>query len=226
MEQKTNSIHITVKSDEYYAFTSFIDIEESFETIFSLWTKHISSSHGETPNIALSGSIRVITRDSSIFNFNYNSQEGEYSWSPPDESDWKYLLKGSRTVNFKNGETIIDAGKESPGLFQLCRGACKIVQPESNKVLGYITADDDDPLLGEISFLEGGLSTALVVADSDEVIVRIIETYYLNVLYQLYPHIAPRFYYYLAQVLYNRLKKRGLIANSEEETTTDPIITS
>jgi len=216
IELKTKSIDITIKSEEMYSFTNFEDHEGTFDFIYLLWTK--SSPSLETPNLALSGSIRIVTRESSFFNVTYNNQDGNFQWVNPDENDWKYLLKGTRSLTFKKDEVIISEGKESVGLFQLCRGECRIVQPDSNKVLGYISAEDDDPLLGEISFLEGRLSTAWVIADSEEVVVRVLEAYYLNVLFQLYPHIAPRFYRYLAEVLYNRIKKRGLISTEDEET--------
>jgi len=73
-------------------------------------------------------------------------------------------------------------------------------------VFGVITVNDS--IFGEISFLEGTAATASVVANEPDTVVRVLESYYLDVLFDYYPGLSGRFYHYLATVLATRLKLR------------------
>jgi CRP-like cAMP-binding protein len=63
-------------------------------------------------------------------------------------------------------------------------------------------------VFGEISFLEGGNTTAAVVADADETEIYVIAGGVLKVLFVRQPALGGRFFQHLSQMLSARLKER------------------
>jgi len=76
-------------------------------------------------------------------------------------------------------------------------------------LLGILRANDEG-IFGEISFLENSEATASVIANQDNTIVHIIEGYFLNVFFQIYPKFVPIFFRQLTIVLANRISSREL----------------
>jgi len=96
---------------------------------------------------------------------------------------------------------------ETYRLFQISTGSCRIEKSIDEDVTHIATISDGE-IFGEIAFLEGSGATASVVADEDNTVIHVIEGYYLDILFDYFPHLSGRFYHYLATVLSTRLKSR------------------
>jgi len=148
------------------------------------------------------------------------TEEGEDSNLAPSNSEWDQILEGTRSMHFqKNEYVILQSNPQPQRLYQIAKGSCRIemVLDGQTIVFGVITTQDS--MFGEISFLEGvgGKATASVVANEPETVVRVIEGYYLNILFEYNPGLAGRFYHYLGQVLSKRLKIREATAQNKKE---------
>jgi len=139
------------------------------------------------------------------------------------DEDWVKILAGTKTENFEKDRHVIEQDKiRKPRLFQIKEGSCRIEKElENNNVLllGRMTNNENDSIFGEISFFDQGRkSTASVLTDSDNTVIRKIEGYYLNVLFEYYPNLPGRFFHYIAKILSNRLKVRQHDKGNEEES--------
>jgi len=114
--------------------------------------------------------------------------------------------KASR-VNFKAGETIVERGRRTHGVYLLLKGTASVHIPAhtATKVIGA------GEICGELSFLDELPASASVIADGA------VEAYYLDrpaltSLFELFPHLASRFYRSLATNLSRRCSAAWLAA--------------
>ncbi len=117
-------------------------------------------------------------------------------------NDWALIADKARRVHFKKGETLVHRGKKGDGVFLLLKGTARvqIPSPPEGRNIG------PGEICGEMSFLEDGPASASVVAEED------IEAYSLDRgtlqnLFELFPHLASRFYRSLATSLSRRLRE-------------------
>jgi Cyclic nucleotide-binding domain len=117
-------------------------------------------------------------------------------------NDWALIADKARHVEFKPGDTIIHRGKRSDGLYLIIRGAASVQMP------GQATAPTTGPgeVCGEISFLDEQPATLNVVA-KDAVEAYHLDHATLQSLFELFPHLASRFYHSLASSLAGRLRE-------------------
>jgi len=122
-------------------------------------------------------------------------------------NDWALIADKALRREFKAGETIVQKGKRTNGLFLLLKGTAlaQIASPP-------FPAIGAGEVCGEISFLDELPATANVVAQ------EAVEAYYvdrptLQTLFELFPHLGSRFYKSLACSLSRRL--RDLIVPAE-----------
>jgi len=129
--------------------------------------------------------------------------------------DWDLVNAGANLVSFKDGEAIIQEGKEHHRIYQLATGRCVIKKTtaEGEIVLGLT---HPPALFGEMTFLENGKATASVIASGDDCSVYIVEGFYINTLFVDYPALAGRFYSFLATVLAKRLNDREEALTKQE----------
>jgi len=146
-----------------------------------------------------------------------NKNKIKYSDLLPSKEDWTLILKGSRIIEFKKGDIVIEEGTHIQQLFQIVRGTCSIVKKGISRILGRISSDDG--IFGEISFIEGDRASASVIAAEDTSI-QVIEAYFLCVLFAHYPDIAGRFYHYLSSVLSKRVIEREIKAEESKKMIT------
>lgn len=73
------------------------------------------------------------------------------------------------------------------------------------KIIGNVQTNET---FGEIAFLTYGCATSSVVADSEKVEIFMIERQYVNILYELNPDLAGRWFKYLASALQRTLYLR------------------
>lgn len=138
------------------------------------------------------------------------------------DEDWSLILAGTKTESFNKNTHIIEQDKvRKPRLFQIKEGNCRIEKQLENGntlILGNMSNNENDSIFGEISFFDTGRkSTASVLTDSDNTVIRKIEGYYLNILFEYFPHLPGRFFHYIAKILSNRLKLRQLEQGRDDD---------
>jgi CRP-like cAMP-binding protein len=130
-------------------------------------------------------------------------------------NDWALVADKSSRVSFKKGEVLVQRGKKGNGVYLLLKGSARVqIPPQTPEpVIG------PGEICGEMSFLEDAPASANVVAEED------IEAYHLDrptlqSLFELFPHLASRFYRSLAMNLSRRL--REVIGPGAERPATLP----
>ncbi|EFA77570.1 RasGEF domain-containing protein [Heterostelium album PN500] len=131
------------------------------------------------------------------------------------KEDWELIgREGSRCHTFKKDEPIVKQGERIQKIFQIGKGVCRIEKlvPSTNDpnrfhsvVLGTMKQDET---FGEITYLLSGEVTANVIADSQEVEVYAIEGQFVNILFDLNPSLATKWFKYLATALNKTLIER------------------
>lgn len=117
-------------------------------------------------------------------------------------NDWALAVDKATRVSFRKGQTLVHRGKRSNGVFLLVKGSAR-VQIRSRVIPPEIGPGE---ICGEMSFLEDAPASATVVAHQD------VEAYHLDrsaleKLFELFPHLASRFYRSLATNLSRRLRE-------------------
>jgi len=130
--------------------------------------------------------------------------EPKKSEDPMSAEDWDFLLKGSKAVKYAKDEIIIAEGAQYQRLYQLSKGVCRV--EKGQKKLGMMSTGE---MFGEISFLEGSGAAVTVRSEDDGVELQIIEGYYINILFDMKPGFAGRFYHHLCTVLAARLRQNA-----------------
>ncbi len=117
-------------------------------------------------------------------------------------NDWVLVADKASRVNCRKGQTLIHRGKKSNGVYLLVRGVARVQIPSQP------TAPEIGPgeICGEMSFLDDVPASATVIAQED------LEALYLDRptldgLFELFPHLASRFYRSLATNLSRRLRE-------------------
>lgn len=129
-------------------------------------------------------------------------------------NDWALVADKASRVLFKKGEVLVQRGKRGNGVYLLLKGAARVQIPLQT------TAPLIGPgeICGEMSFLEDAAASANVVAEGD------VEAYHLDPptlqsLFELFPHLASRFYRSLATNLSRRLRD---VIGPRSETRAEP----
>jgi CRP-like cAMP-binding protein len=126
-------------------------------------------------------------------------------------NDWALIADKAARMQFKAGDSIVQKGKRTHGVYLLLKGTAS-VQISTQTASPAIGPGE---VCGEISFLDELPATANVVAQ------EAVEAYYLDrptlqSLFELFPHLGSRFYHSLASSLSRRL--RALIDPGEAPT--------
>jgi extracellular factor (EF) 3-hydroxypalmitic acid methyl ester biosynthesis protein len=116
-------------------------------------------------------------------------------------NDWALIADKAARMSFESGKTIIERGHRVNGVHLLLKGKAAV----KLSVQGIPPTLGPGEIFGEMSFLDEGLASASVVASEN------VETYYLDrptlqSLFELFPHLASRFYRSLAANLARRLR--------------------
>jgi CRP-like cAMP-binding protein len=117
-------------------------------------------------------------------------------------NDWTLVADKASRVTFQKGQALVHRGKSSNGVYILLKGTARVQIP-SQAVSPEIGPGE---ICGEMSFVEDAAASANVIAQQD------VEAYYvdraaLEKLFELFPHLASRFYRSLAKNLSHRLRE-------------------
>jgi CRP-like cAMP-binding protein len=116
-------------------------------------------------------------------------------------NDWALIADKASRVQFKKGQALIHRGIKADGIYLVVKGSARVqihAQPKAATI-------DPGEICGEMSLLEDAPASAGVIAEED------LEAYYLDrptleSLFELFPHLASRFYRSLARNLSRRLR--------------------
>jgi CRP-like cAMP-binding protein len=117
-------------------------------------------------------------------------------------NDWALVADKASRVHFKKGQPLIQKGKKADGVYLLLKGSARVqiqLQPKAAAIA-------PGEICGEMSLLEDAPASASVFAEED------VEAYHLDrptleSLFELFPHLASRFYRSLARNLSRRLRE-------------------
>ena len=117
-------------------------------------------------------------------------------------NDWALIADKAIRRKFKTGETFVQEGRRTHGVYVLLQGAAAMHIP------GHGPDRDIGPgeVCGEISFLDELPATANVIA-RDETEAYYLDRPTLQSLFELFPHLGSRFYRSLASILSRRLRE-------------------
>jgi CRP-like cAMP-binding protein len=116
-------------------------------------------------------------------------------------NDWTLVADKAARVTFHKGKTLVHRGKKSDGVFLILKGTAR-VQIRAHGVSPEIGPGE---ICGEMSFLEDAPASADVVAH-EHVEAYQLDRCTLESLFELFPHLASRFYRSLATNLSHRLR--------------------
>jgi CRP-like cAMP-binding protein len=116
-------------------------------------------------------------------------------------NDWALISDRAVTAQFRNGDSLVAKGKLSNGVYLIVKGQARIRLAAWAK----LPALGPGEICGEMSFLEDTPASADVVA------IETVEAYHLSAktlqdLFELFPHLASRFYRSVATNLSRRMR--------------------
>jgi CRP-like cAMP-binding protein len=117
-------------------------------------------------------------------------------------NDWALVVDKAVRVHFKKGGMLVEKGKKANGIYLLLKGKARVQIPSRHRGASIAPGE----ICGEMSFLEEATASTSVVAEED------VEAYHLDRptlegLFELFPHLASRFYRSLATNLSRRLRE-------------------
>jgi len=128
------------------------------------------------------------------------------------QNDWVLLTDKATQLTFKKGERLVEQGKQAKVLYLL--GAGKVNVVVSGIQIAQISPGET---CGEMGFLEDNVASATATAEQ-EVTAYAIEWPVLHDLFELFPHLASRFYRSLALNLSRRLREQ-IVSKQSGKTT-------
>ncbi|MBV9573736.1 MAG: cyclic nucleotide-binding domain-containing protein [Acidobacteriales bacterium] len=117
-------------------------------------------------------------------------------------NDWTLIIDKTTPVTFKKQDVLIQAGKRSKIVYLLVEGELKVTAAGTE-----VARIGPGGICGEMAFLENTIASATVTAEK-EVEAFAIEWEKLADLFELFPHLASRFYRSLALNLSRRLREQ------------------
>jgi CRP-like cAMP-binding protein len=118
------------------------------------------------------------------------------------QNDWSLIIDRARRLTFHKDETLVQQGKQAKTVYLLVKGRADVAVSKTR-----IAQVGPGEICGEMAFLENGRASATVTA-AEEVEAYEIEWSMLNDLFELFPHLASRFYRSIAVSLSRRLREQ------------------
>jgi extracellular factor (EF) 3-hydroxypalmitic acid methyl ester biosynthesis protein len=117
-------------------------------------------------------------------------------------NDWILFYDRAKDMHFRNGDRLLHQGKQTKLVHVVTKGTVRI-EAGARRVATLRPGQ----VCGEMAFLENGVASANAIAEGD-VSTRSIEWSELSDLFQMFPHVASRFYQSLAVSLSQRLREQ------------------
>jgi|SRR5579884_864650 CRP-like cAMP-binding protein len=129
-------------------------------------------------------------------------QEGKNRLSYLTANDWSLVVDRAKQVSFKKDEVLVQQNRPSKILYVIAEG--KVMVSVQGKSLARIGPGE---ICGEMAFLEASIPSATATAE-EPVQAFAIDWQTLTDLFELFPHLASRFYRSLAVNLSRRLREQ------------------
>jgi CRP-like cAMP-binding protein len=134
------------------------------------------------------------------------------------DSDWQVLLLGAQEVTMKKDEKIIEQGITNENLYRVKNGTIRVEKqlPDgSKKLLVKLGANET---FGDTSVLQSlATATANVIADSEQVVLRVIQIDLVFEIFKNNPGLCMRFYRQMATKLAERLRNLHKAAPKKDD---------
>src|SRR6266481_6234383 len=114
-------------------------------------------------------------------------------------NDWALLIDRAKEVTFQKDEIL--KGKQTKMVYLLVKGTARIEADFKARIAQI----GPGQISGEMAFLENDVASATVTAE-EELKAYALEWSALGDLFELFPHMASRFYRSLAVILAHRLR--------------------
>ena len=118
------------------------------------------------------------------------------------QNDWALITDRAKRLTFKKDEKLVSQGKQTRVLYVLAAGRVSIALSETR-----IAQIGPGEICGEMAFLEDSVASATATAE-EEVEAYALEWSILQDLFELFPHLASRFYRSLAVNLSRKLREQ------------------
>ncbi len=128
------------------------------------------------------------------------------------QNDLVLIADKAKQLTFKKGERLVEQGKQAKVLYLLGTGKVSVVVSGTR-----IAQIGPGETCGEMGFLEDSVASATATAEQ-EVKAYAIEWPALHDLFELFPHLASRFYRSLALNLSRRLREQIVSKQSGKKT--------
>lgn len=123
-----------------------------------------------------------------------------------NEDDIKTLLKDSTIRTYSKNEVILQEGEANDCFFRIKSGAIRLEKTIEGRK-SVLTTMGPDQMFGEMSILDKNITSATVVADSNEVELYAVELSLLLEILKSNDGLSKRFHKIMAQTLASRLSK-------------------
>jgi CRP-like cAMP-binding protein len=117
------------------------------------------------------------------------------------QNDWALLVDRAKQVTFHKDEIVIQKGRQTKSVYLLVKGTARIEADFKVRIAQI----GPGQISGEMAFLENSIASATVTAE-EELQAYAIEWSALGDLFELFPHLASRFYRSVAVILARRLR--------------------
>ena len=117
-------------------------------------------------------------------------------------NDWALIIDRAKRLSFKKDEKLVSQGKQARTLYVLAAGKVSITVSATR-----IAQIGPGEICGEMAFLEDSIASATATAEG-EVEAYALEWSILQDLFELFPHLASRFYRSVAVNLSRRLREQ------------------
>eukprot|EP01127_Copromyxa_protea_P013794 TRINITY_DN3738_c0_g1_i2.p1 TRINITY_DN3738_c0_g1~~TRINITY_DN3738_c0_g1_i2.p1 ORF type:complete len:276 (-),score=34.36 TRINITY_DN3738_c0_g1_i2:22-849(-) len=193
-----------------YVFSQMPEAKYIFDLLYARWTDVRNASEH---NDFSSSKLELKRFVNSVGSTSSNSDSQMIEMEP---DDWATVLKDAQFNKYEDGERILKEGANSTSIFYIASGRVSIQKKSPSGIQIHGTLETGS-LFGEMSFLVAGCATASIIADGMNVQIYVIEQTSLYLQFIRFPHLAGRFYSYLANILASRLSERELEINKERE---------
>eukprot|EP01127_Copromyxa_protea_P015382 TRINITY_DN4420_c0_g1_i1.p1 TRINITY_DN4420_c0_g1~~TRINITY_DN4420_c0_g1_i1.p1 ORF type:complete len:620 (-),score=144.50 TRINITY_DN4420_c0_g1_i1:23-1882(-) len=199
IQQKKDILEIKTNKQKYL-FSQVQEPETVFKLLNSLWTEtRTRIQKGDKVNSQKLDKKSMASQTSLSTDSKPIEMEAE---------DWGMVLKDAKYKEYQNNEVVLKEGASSTSIFQIVSGRV-CIQKQTADGIKKLGTMESEALFGEMSFLASGCATASIIAEG-RVKIAVLEQTALYMLFVKNPHLAGRFYSYLANILALRLSEREL----------------
>jgi len=121
------------------------------------------------------------------------------------DEEWATLLHHTRSRRFNSGDDVVTAGAQGESLYLVIEGQLEVLAERGRRRYQRIALVDSGSVIGELSFFDGGVRSALVRAVGPAVLAELSPAEF-DSLAAANPGLARRLLFDLGRILARRLR--------------------